>query len=50
MQAFGFSRDWPIIHGIPRLLQAYIYIPAEAKALPREGALALEQLCRHLWM
>ena len=31
-----FSHDWPIVHGIPRWLPAYIHIPAESKALPHE--------------
>ncbi len=38
---FSFSRDWPIVHGIPQWLLAHIYIPAKAKALPHEAALAL---------
>ncbi len=33
--------DWPSIHGIPRWLPAYNDIPAVAKALLHEGALAL---------
>ncbi len=35
------SHDWPCLHGIPRWLPAYIYGPAKATALPREGASAL---------
>ena len=34
------NRDWPFVHGIPRRLPAYSYIPAKAQALPCEGASA----------
>ena len=31
------SRDWPVVHGLPQRLPAYIYIPAETKE--REGGI-----------
>ncbi len=37
VQALKFSCDWPIVHGVPQWLPAYIYIPAEAKTLPVRG-------------
>ena len=33
---FFYSRDWRIVHAIPRWLPACINTPAEAKALPHE--------------
>lgn len=38
---YALSRDWSFVHGIPQWLPVQIYIPAKAKDLPREGALAL---------
>jgi len=40
-----FSRDWPVADGMPRWLPAKTFIPAEAKALPHEGPLALVLKC-----
>ena len=31
--------DWPIVDGMPQWLPAYIYIPAEAKALVCGGGI-----------
>ena len=45
VSAYGINRyiscDWPIKHGRPYWLPAYINIPAKAKVLPCERALAL---------
>ncbi len=38
---FTFGCDWPIVRSIPQWLPAQTYLPAEAKILPYDRALAL---------
>lgn len=42
-----FGCDWPIVHSIPQWLPAQTYIPAEAKILPYDGALAFALLLKN---